>query len=468
MNLMGVFRMPIVFCVHGRHPNVHFTGMFGRYIRVVVGVGILAFWAVGTRAAEPAKSDSIVFEFALYFSPKPSADPERELSRLLTDRTRRLDLSGAPKSTEGIATVAPRWVPLSAYAPPSAESLGYFGLGVAPTEAPKLAAAERVFILVFATPRHGALVANHSACALLADLAQATEGRIWDEETRQLYSLERWRTDRLETWQGNLPDLTKHVTMHAYANPELVRIITLGMRKFGLPDLVVAEIPSRHTGPLGNFINAFMQRLVEGQRPQDQSMVLTLAEIRHPAVRARALMNPAKGAKGTAMISVRESPPEEGDPKNVLWLLDFPEAKLTGVTERALWGAAELFGSTDRIVGARKGDVEMAAARSRARAAFFAQEARFRAGLAFKEHLLVKAPFVSGDQTEYMWVEIVKWGARSVEGTLSSDPYYVKDLHAGSRVTVAFDDIYDYILYHSDGTQEGNESGKVLERLEKE
>lgn len=444
--------------------TLHLRVLAARCYRLVIGVVVIAVMTVCPLAGEIAKSDVITFEFALYFTPKPSSDPGQELNRLLADGSRRLRLPDAPNSMEAIATVAPHWVPLSDYAPPSAESLRYVGVGIASIEAPKLASAERVFILSFSTPRHGALITNRSACVLLADLAQATQGRIWDDETRQLYSLERWRAERLETWQGNLPDMTRQVTMHAYANPDLVRIITLGMRKFGLPDLVVTEIPNQHTRPLGNFINVFMQRLAEGQRPdQLKKMKLTLSEIRHESVRARSLENPGKGAKGAAFISVRSVSRDQGDPENTLWLLDFPDSKFQGVTERAMWGAGELFGTTDSIVGASSGDTEMTAARTRARKAFFAQETHFRGGLEFKEHLLVKAPFVQGDQTEYMWVEVVKWGAKEVEGILTSDPFYVKKLHAGSRVTVPLEDIYDYILYHPDGTEEGNESGKVLE-----
>ncbi len=421
----------------------------------------------GLSAAEAAKTDVIAFEFALYFTPKPSANPAVELARLLRDRTLRLRIRDASEVGDALATVEAKWSPLTDYAPPSADSLRYTGVGVTPDEAPKLAEADRVFIVGFSTSRQGALVTNRSACVLLADLAEATGGKIWDEETRQMFSLARWRSDRIDTWQGGLPDMSKQVTMHAYANPDLIRIITLGQRKFGLPDLVVAELPRQHFGTVGNFINAFMQRMVEGQKPQDAKMRLTLADIRHAAARSRALENPAKGAKGMVLVSTQPTPLEDGDPRNTLWRLDFPETKAKETVERALWGMAELFGSTDSIIGAASGDADMAAARMRARQAFFAQEARFRAGLSVGEHLMVKGPFSQAGETEYMWVEVVKWGPKHVEGLLTSDPYYVKKLRAGSKVSVPFDDIFDYILYKVDGTQEGNESGKVLERLQK-
>ena len=38
-----------------------------------------------------------------------------------------------------------------------------------------------------------------------------------------------------------MPDLSKHLVIHAYQKGELVRAITLGMEKFGLPDLVIDQ-----------------------------------------------------------------------------------------------------------------------------------------------------------------------------------------------------------------------------------
>ncbi|HWA29383.1 MAG TPA: DUF2314 domain-containing protein [Lacunisphaera sp.] len=341
----------------------------------------------------------------------------------------------------------------------------YFGKGIAPEVAIELAKAERVFIIGIVAPRPTLLLANRAACQLLADLASATGGLIWDEETRQVFSIARWQADRLDSWQGGVPDLTKHVTMHAYADPELVRIITLGMRKFGHPDLVVSNVPSQHSRAVGNFINAFLQRLGEGQKPEEGKMSLTLAEIRHQQVRESALANPGAGAKGVVAVSVKAIPPKQGDPQNVLWNLDFPEARFKQSTERTMWGMEQLFGSTDRVTMAKSGDAEMAEASARARKAFFAQEGFFRAGLPFKEHLLVKAPFTAGDKTEYMWVEITAWRQTEVEGVLSSNPQFVKTLHPGSKVSVPLVKIYDYLYYKADGTEEGNETGKVLERM---
>jgi hypothetical protein len=37
-------------------------------------------------------------------------------------------------------------------------------------------------------------------------------------------------------------------------------------------------------------------------------------------------------------------------------------------------------------------------------------------------------------------------------------------LKAGAKVTVAVEDAFDYIFYHADGREEGNETGALLEK----
>jgi hypothetical protein len=39
----------------------------------------------------------------------------------------------------------------------------------------------------------------------------------------------------------------------------------------------------------------------------------------------------------------------------------------------------------------------------------------------------------------------------------------VKRLRAGSRVLIKTEEVFDYIRFKADGTQEGNESGQLME-----
>ncbi len=129
---------------------------------------------------------------------------------------------------------------------------------------------------------------------------------------------------------------------------------------------------------------------------------------------------------------------------------------------------AALFGSEDSIARVRH-DEELLAASARARSRLPELHRAFDAGLEPGEFIMIKAPFKtpSGDR-EWMWVEVTRWKNSRIEGVLSNDPFEIPTLHAGQVVEVSEDDVFDYIRHHGDGSQEGNETGKLIEKMSKE
>lgn len=419
--------------------------------------GLLALLAlpVTTSVAAELAPDQTGIELALYFAPEPKADPEATLDALLKEEFRALDQ---------LATVRRKWTDIERYPPPTPEAFRYTTIGLSREQGAAIAESKRVFVMGFEAKNSDLLRVNREANTLLARLAEATAGLPWDEECRLLYSREAWREKRVNGWQGDIPDVRGHVNMHAYRNPELVRIITLGMRKFGLPDLVLSDVASSTTRAAGNLVNACAQRLLEGQQAEEGRFDLILAGIKHDEMRKSALENPLSGATGRIRLGLLATPTEEGDPANTLWALEFPDATGTSRTERQAAALATLFGAEDKITNVRADDPEMLAASEKARKAFFAAVAAYRKGLQPNERVLVKSGFKIGDQTEYMWVDITRWNLDSVDGILVNDSHFDEKLREGRRVTVAFKDIYDYIHTKPDGTSEGNETGKVLTR----
>ena len=91
----------------------------------------------------------------------------------------------------------------------------------------------------------------------------------------------------------------------------------------------------------------------------------------------------------------------------------------------------------------------------------------FADGPDLNEQLLIKAPFAnSSDSVEWMWVEVVSWEGSTIRGILANDPFDVPDLKAGATVEVEEDDVFDYIHDRPDGTQVGNETGKIIQRMQ--
>ena len=413
----------------------------------------IASVSVASPAESKPEADRVGFEFALYFTPTPKADPEKLLLQLLDT-----DFS----TLRDYLTLRHKWSDIADYAPPSPDAFRYVTVDLTMEQGHTMAQSERVFILGFEARASDLLRANREANALTHRLAELTDGLPWDAECRLLYSRAAWRQRRVDSWQGEVPDVRGHVNMHAYRNPDLVRIITLGMRKFGLPDLVVAQTPSGNSRAAGNTVNACAQRLLEGQPWKGEKFELALAELNHDGMRAALLDNPLEGATGRATLRLRETVWEEGDPQNHLLALEFPKAEGSTLLEKQAAALAALYGAEGKVVGRRSGDEALQAASKKARTAFFAKTPAFRKGLQPNERLVVKVPFTIGDQTEYMWVEVVGWQLASLDGVLMNDSRFDEKLRVGRRLSIELMDVYDYIHYKPDGTEEGNETGKVL------
>lgn len=410
---------------------------------------------VASLAEKPFNGERITFEFALYFTPKPKTDPELALAQLLDKEFQLLS---------DYLTVRHKWSPIDQYAPPSPESFRYMAVNLELSDGAAMSESERVFVLAFEATPADLLRANREANVLTHRLAVLTDGLPWDEECRLVYSRTAWHEKRVASWQDDIPDVRGHVNMHAYRNPDLVRIITLGMRKFGLPDLVVAQTPSGKSRPAGNTINACAQRLIEGQHPHDGRFELVLNEVSHAKVRNYLLANPLTGATGRSSLRLSKTPREDGDPQNRLLAIEFPDAEGRTPLEKQATALATLYGAEDEIVFHESGDEAMKAASAKARRDFLAKVPRFRRGLEPNERVVVKAPFVIGEQTEYMWVEVSGWQATKLEGVLMNDSRFDEKLRVGRRLAVPFTEVFDYIHYKPDGTEEGNETGKVLGR----
>jgi hypothetical protein len=150
------------------------------------------------------------------------------------------------------------------YAPPGMESLQYFGYGLSQEQAQALQKSEEAFVLQFSHPKENAWTGLRNANALVEEIARKTNGLVWDEETREVFSPDAWHEKRLMSWSGDVPDVSSETVIHVYKTDELERAITLGMTKMGLPDVVVDGIPWSSNRQVGHLINLFCQAMAEG------------------------------------------------------------------------------------------------------------------------------------------------------------------------------------------------------------
>lgn len=436
-----------------------------------VGMGLVALncQAQGPApiAAGPLLAGPIHFQFAIYYPESPAKQPMTVLKERMRGVEGSLKFVASVRDVPDSAVVAARLntTVQKDYRPPELQMVQRFGRGLTRDQAEALQHADRALILDFAHPVSVSANALRRALLLTEQVARDTNGLLWDEETREIFTPDEWHKHRLDSWEGDTPDVLKHTVIHAYKGDRLVRAITLGMAKFGLPDVVVSDFSWSSNRAVGNLINLFAQAMVEGAVIKAPGVYdLDLRSVRHATVRQSQLTTLKPNAVASARLSLVKGAWEDGDPRNRLVEIGFDRYPGPDHYARqdAMLGA--LFGTEDSVQRVRHTSELIEASRA-ANAKLPALREAFRRGLEPGEYIQVKAPFATPDGgNEWMWVEVTSWDGDAIGGLLKNEPANIPNLHGGQMVKVSQSKVFDYIRHAADGREDGNETGRILQR----
>ena len=422
-------------------------------------------------AADDEPERLAIYQYALYVLPDAEGDPVATVRRLVAEKYTGFsvvtEVDGPP--TEPLLLLTMANDVQAAYAPPDMESIGYFGRGLSREQALAVQDSQQALIVDFAYPARLTPTAFPDALNLLAAIAAEHDTLIWDEATREIFTLDAWRERRIDTWNDGVPSSEDHTTIHAYRNGDYVRAITLGMAKFGLPDIVVNDFGWSNNRSVGSLINLVTQTLIEGGDFNDDfSLDIDINAIKNDEVRESLLASLLDNAEARLRLPFKPEDPEEGDPENFLLEVRFDTEPGVSIHEQQEILLGKLFGSEDSITYVDH-DEELLAASEAARAKLPQLRTDFNAGLAPGEFIYVKAPFTTTDGgNEWMWVEVIQWEDKAIRGLLQNDPFHVPELKAGAEVAVDMDEVFDYIRQFADGTGEGNETGRIMQRAQQQ
>lgn len=360
--------------------------------------------------------------------------------------------------------------PVADYSPPPPDLAAEFGVGLDDGEAARVAAAQAVVVgdwfSAGADALRAARLADETACALAA----AGGGWIWDEQARLLYDAESFAAARLADhgWAGEVPIVGAHVATHVYDAGGYQRVVTVGLQKLGLPDLVVNGALDRHRPLVGHVPEMVAQALAQGVPVgADGAIVVDLGRLADPQHAELGASARERGGSGVLELSLRVAELQDGDAVNRLWEIDFGESapdERYAAAEAALVRAFGAMATEEPMAFAPEDDAELAevAVQARETLARLRREGQL---LAPGTSLLVKAPFpTAAGSIEWMWVEVRAWDETTLRGALVNEPDDVPSLRVGSVVDVAQDEVADYFFTRSDGTREGGRSDEILTR----
>lgn len=418
----------------------------------------------------PFLSGPIHYEFGIYYPGKPSKNPIEAAQRRLAEGSyafkvvkRVVDAAEGPSITLNLTTNAQK-----DYSPPDESMTQRFGRGLTREQAAALQQSTQALVLDFAQPTTGTMTNLKAALVLTEQIARDTNGLIWDDETREIFTPEAWHKRRLDSWHGEVPDVSMHTVIHAYKTDSLVRAITLGMAKFGMPDIVVSDFSWSLNRPMGNLINLFSQAVVEGQSmKRSGEFDLDLHSIQHPDVRDSQISTLKGRGTGIGKLGLFTGVWESGDPRNRL--LEIRANRYVASDKYAQQESmlTSMFGFEDESIARLKHTDALEKVSKAAIAKMPALREAFNRGLQPGEYILVKAPFTtSANGREWMWVEVMSWQGDQIIGLLKNEPANVPGLHAGQKVSVSQPELFDYIRRYPDGREEGNQTGKLIMQMQ--
>ena len=357
--------------------------------------------------------------------------------------------AGKPKPSR--AQLVVNTATVEEFPPPSAELLPYMQILLTDAELKVVPGLRGVVGVTLVDGRGDPARGVAEMNALLAALAAPHGCFIKDHAARLITSVSGWRT-RSAQLDPRAPRLSLQINRHVYTNGLLQRIVTLGMAKFGLPDVAIDQFAAPSSERMGILVDWICDSLVAGRlRPGGW---LTLGPT-------------PQGARttGKAEVRLRLDERQEGDNENRLITVDFSGEPGASLQERQSALLTRLLGAPpDLKRGAPAGDPELLAASARARARWPGVAARFARGLPFPQKLNIKRAFVMpGGKTEYMWISVTRRHGDLTEGVLINDAFDPAGPRAGLHVTSRDSDVYDYSIWSEGKELEGGETELILE-----
>jgi uncharacterized protein YegJ (DUF2314 family) len=313
------------------------------------------------------------------------------------------------------------------------------------------------------TPEHLPARAIFAAAAVLAE---RLDGFVYDEVARRIEARSDFAAHTITAKLGEPAFARKHIVIQLYRQDDgTARLLTLGMARFGTPDLSIRGATMASGPVLAEVINATARLLAHGE--SDTAITITLDDVAAVVGKKPSELHPNPSAARPVTLDLREPERVEGDPDNDMMEL-VPRGD--GGDRREAWDevVASLFGVAPSVQTA-VGDEELAAIAKKAQRELPKAIARFEAG---EGTLFVKGPFSipedrrvdGGATTELLWLEAASCDARACTGVLSNEPTYATNLALGKTTSVRREDAVDWVIQARDGGVVGGESIKALQR----
>lgn len=153
---------------------------------------------------------------------------------------------------------------------PNVSYVKTFGFGFSDEDAVECASAGSLILLTFRSPAQNIFKKNLGMMWISYLLSKKFDGYIYDLESKELFTKKYFSNFNLKE---NFKDLRIHILVQKYPyTPGSYRIVTLGMAKFGCPDIEIKDFKTTASISLERLCYGICKKLIDIRKKKEQPL----------------------------------------------------------------------------------------------------------------------------------------------------------------------------------------------------
>jgi hypothetical protein len=330
---------------------------------------------------------------------------------------------------------------------PSLQALQYFGRGFDQSEANRIMGSEYSVSFIGVAPFHKdqALLKKITECVGgIANKYNAFIFDVADSFTFTSGSFEKIRLDEIKKGFYS----ASQFGVRAYRVENGIRSVSMGLEKFGQPNLAIENFSEHHMGYMDKLFTMVLQHVIESPVKVTPGFIsIDIKHIVNPVVRSNLGASIEPNGTGKIKLLLKKAASLDGDPSELL-AISFENSPSDSLWIEQAKLLSSVFGR-DRDVSNVPDSVNLesviASAKLRAKSILDEGHALEKDGMRL---LLATA---MEDTKEVVWVEVTEWIGQKGIGILLSNPIHTKTHSSGMKYQFNYNSIMDFKLYGADG-----------------
>ena len=333
---------------------------------------------------------------------------------------------------------------------PSLQALQYFGRGFDQSKANRIMASDYSvsFIGVGPFDKSHKLLRKITQC--VGGIAEKYDAFIYDVSDSLTFTPVSFENIRLgEIKKGFLS--ASQFGVRAYRVEKGIRSVSMGLEKFGQPNLVIENFSDHHMAYMDKLFSIVLQHVIESPIPvKPGPMVFDIKNIANPAVRSELGSSVEANGSGKTKLMFKKAASLDGDPLGLL-AVSFENSPGDSLWLEQANLLKHVFGKDRTISNVPDPDrLESAVTLAKLRAKAILEEDHALE----KDGMRLLVAIVMAEHEEVVWVEVAEWKAQQGMGVLLSDPIHTKSFRSGMTYKFDYNSIMDFKLYGTDGLVE--------------